>query len=133
MPENSEPKVVNIDPASERADAIASIMNEAVALVLSEFGIDLAGFALVAWDMQGEVKSVYMAQHGVVGRCIMPAHVHDALQRHVTVELIEENKTSESVPRLRLPCSRADRGASHGSSSGSASPGSTCCYRRRSL
>jgi hypothetical protein len=85
-----------IKPASDRAKNVRLIFGRCVRSALACMGVDIAGFALVVWDMRGEVRTAYLTEYGLVGRSLMPTYVHDALQRHVTKDVIEEC-TSEQV------------------------------------
>ena len=50
---------------------------------------DIAGFALVVWDHQGNMRSSYNAR-GPISYPIVPTLVSDALNRHISVEITKE-------------------------------------------
>lgn len=76
-----------VDPAGERAARVRRILGRALRQAIETHGSDLAGFALVSWDMRGECSSSMMTAHGMVGQSLAPAFVHDALNRHVAVDI----------------------------------------------
>lgn len=51
---------------------------------------EIAGFAVVVWDKQGNLQSAYDAARGPIGPALVPTLVSDALNRHVAVKLAEE-------------------------------------------
>lgn len=91
MTEPPAPTVVEIDPANDRA---RHVRRELLALLnrwRRLYGEGIAGYAIAVWDGRGEVATAHYTDEGPVGRCLMPAFVHDALNRHVAVEIAEEN------------------------------------------
>lgn len=75
----------SIDPANERSSGVLQQLQDRVAEATAEHGQSLAGFALVTWDMCGDIRSAYEADNGPVRMALMPAIVHDALNGHVAV------------------------------------------------
>lgn len=73
-------------------DAICEHMREGVALAI---GAKLAGYALVAWHMDGTITSAAWAARGVVGRSIAPALVHDVLLKRGAVQDTKEELEDE--------------------------------------
>jgi hypothetical protein len=55
-----------------------------------QMGDDIAGFALVVWDQNGEIRTSYNTARGPIGPALVPTLVSDALNRHVAVKLAEE-------------------------------------------
>jgi hypothetical protein len=55
-----------------------------------QLGDDIAGFAIVVWDQNGEMRTSYNAARGPIGPALVPTLVSDALNRHVAVKLAEE-------------------------------------------
>ena len=58
--------------------------------VIDQLGDDMAGFAVVAWDRSGDMRTAYDAARGPIGPALVPTLVSDALNRHVAVKLAEE-------------------------------------------
>ena len=57
---------------------------------IDQMGDDIAGFALVVWDRDGDMRSAYDAERGPIRAALVPTLVSDALNRHVAVMLTEE-------------------------------------------
>ena len=55
-----------------------------------QMGDDIAGFAIVVWDQNGEMRTSYNTTRGPIGPALVPTLVSDALNRHVAVKLVEE-------------------------------------------
>jgi hypothetical protein len=47
----------------------------------------VAGFALVVWGKNGEMRTAYNASQGPIGPALVPTLAADALNRHVAVVL----------------------------------------------
>jgi hypothetical protein len=95
--ENNGPKIREINPASDRADQVADLLRGAVEHFAEDLGVDFAGFALVAWNMQGQARSIYTARRGMVGRSLVPSFVADNLSRHIAVDLVQEGNIAHEV------------------------------------
>ena len=52
---------------------------------IDQVGDEIAGFALVVWDAQGNLRSAYDAERGPIAPALVPTLVADALNRHVAV------------------------------------------------
>jgi hypothetical protein len=50
-------------------------------------GDDIAGFALVVWDAEGNLRSSYDTTRGPIRPPLVPTLASDALNRHVAVML----------------------------------------------
>lgn len=83
-------KLYEVTVGAERVKRVRRIMGRSLKRSIDGMGDDLAGFAMVVWDMRGGATTTYLAHDGMVGRSLMPAYVHDALQRHVTCDVIED-------------------------------------------
>ena len=88
--------VTLIDPAQERANGVIAELERRVTEAGAESGPNLAGFALVTWDMRGEMRSAYLAADGPFAPSLVPTAVHDALNRHLAVVLAKEASLEES-------------------------------------
>lgn len=96
--ENSERHNIHeIAPDKERADKIRSVVEQAVQKALEDMGVELGGFALVVWSMGGRCYSCYECNTGLVYRGIVPSLVHDALQRHITIDMVREDTGSDVI------------------------------------
>lgn len=59
---------------------------------------EIAGFALVVWGKNGEMRTAYNAAQGPIGPALVPTLVADALNRHVAVMLaVNENADDSDV------------------------------------
>ena len=79
-----------IDPRAKRAISVCKILRNCGKSAIKSHGDDLAGFALVTWDMRGTVHTTFLTEYGIVSRDIMPCLVKDALNRHVAMSLAHE-------------------------------------------
>lgn len=59
-------------------------------------GNDVAGFALIVWNRNGEMRTVYDASKGPIGPALLPTLASDALNRHVAVMLAKEDASEDS-------------------------------------
>ncbi len=57
------------------------------AAAIDAMGDAVAGFALVVWDKNGEMRTAYDASKGPIGPALLPTLASDALNRHVAVML----------------------------------------------
>ncbi|HVJ79278.1 MAG TPA: hypothetical protein VM620_15735 [Hyphomicrobium sp.] len=48
---------------------------------------EMAGFALVVWGKNGDMRTAYNAANGPIGPALVPTLAADALNRHVAVVL----------------------------------------------
>ena len=53
--------------------------------IVGQLGDEVSGFALVAWDRQGDLRSTYCTGYGPLRPALIPTLVGDALNRHVTL------------------------------------------------
>jgi hypothetical protein len=73
----------------KRADAKNSRRSlfEACRTVAGDLGDDLAGYAVVVWGKDGELRSVYEAGQGPIKPALIPTLAGDALNRHVALDM----------------------------------------------
>jgi hypothetical protein len=57
---------------------------------------DVAGFALVVWGKDGDMRTAYNAAHGPIGPALVPTLAADALNRHVAV-VLAMNESGDDV------------------------------------
>jgi hypothetical protein len=63
--------------------------NKGLALIMKDG--HCAGYAIVAWDMNGAIGTSMWAARGPIGRGLIPAVTHDALLKRIAaVEAMEE-------------------------------------------
>jgi len=53
----------------------------------NQLGNEIAGFAVVVWGKDAELRSTYDASNGPIRASLVPTLVRDALNRHVSVML----------------------------------------------
>jgi hypothetical protein len=58
-----------------------------VRLLLGELDQNLAGYAIVAWDNTGRLRSIYEAINGPIGPNLVPTLCADALNRHIASDM----------------------------------------------
>lgn len=88
-------KIEEIDIVGDRSARVRRIMGRTLRKALEDHGGDIAGFALVSWDMRGSVTSGYFTDVGPVSSSLMPSFVKDALDRHVTLVMVEETSSNK--------------------------------------
>lgn len=76
-----------VAPGNARARHVRRILGSAIRSHIRQQGDDIAGFALVTWDMRGGACGAYLTDVGPVATTLLPTYVHDVLNRHVAVEL----------------------------------------------
>lgn len=92
----SVPTVVfDFNEASDRACQVRRIMVRSLRDHLRRCGPDLAGFALVTWDMRGACCVGHSCEHGPVACGLMPLFVQQAINRTLAVQLAQ---STEVVP-----------------------------------
>jgi hypothetical protein len=71
--------------AARQADAkkMRSALFEDCRALVAELEGDVAGYALVAWTQQGELRSTFYAGKGPIRPALIPVLAQDALSRHV--------------------------------------------------
>lgn len=82
-----------IRPDKEALATRRRIIGRSLRHALAHHGDGFCGFALVTWNHQGGAYSGYLAEYGVIGESLMPAYVHDALNRHVAVVVAERGRS----------------------------------------
>lgn len=80
-----------VDIVGDRSKRIRRILGRSLRQAIECHGADIAGFALVSWDMRGAVHSAYLADHGPVASSLVPSYTKDALDRHLSVMLSQVN------------------------------------------
>jgi hypothetical protein len=56
----------------------------------------VAGFALVVWGKNGDMRTAYNAAHGPIGPALVPTLAADALNRHVAIVLAMNESGDDS-------------------------------------
>lgn len=87
-------QVVEGRRASQARDTRHALFERCRSAVV-QAGEDLAGFALVVWTQDGEMRSSYETSAGPVRPPLVPTLVADALNRHVAIVLAEQRLTGE--------------------------------------
>lgn len=60
---------------------------EACRTIGEALGDDIAGYAVVAWSRDGELRSAYDPGHGPIKAPLIPTLAGDALNRHVALDM----------------------------------------------
>lgn len=84
-------EIVEVDLVGERQQRVRRILGRCVRDALEGWDGDIGGFALITWDMRGEARTAVFDDLGPIGRSLVPAFVHDALNRHLAVAIMQEN------------------------------------------
>lgn len=83
-----------------RAERAARLLREDLlakcAAAIDDMGDDVAGYALVVWTKNGEMRTAYDAAQGPIGPALVPTLAADALNRHVAVMLARVDEADES-------------------------------------
>lgn len=82
-----------IDPRKDRTRRVHEIALKCLELAMRDR--DMVGFAFVAWDARGVAHASQCCGYGPIAESLMPAYVHDVLNRHVVADLIG---TTVAVP-----------------------------------
>ena len=53
---------------------------------------DLSGFALITWNRTGEMRTALNPGYGPLAWARMPSECHEALNRHVAADLMQNGK-----------------------------------------
>jgi hypothetical protein len=64
--------------------------------LVHELGGDVSGYALVAWTIEGELRSIYHTGRGLIRPAIIPVLVHDALNRQVAQDIAAPSRIIDS-------------------------------------
>lgn len=76
-----------VPAAVEASEDLARALRDLADMVVA--GRYVAG-AFVVWDMRGAARTVYSAEIGPFAHSMVPAFVHDALNRHLAVVIAQE-------------------------------------------
>jgi hypothetical protein len=95
LPQDPMPRPVSLRAVSnEKRKADGSSMRRELfgrcRAAVQQMGDEIAGFAVVVWDQNGDMRTSYSAARGPIGPALVPTLVSDALNRHVAVKLAEE-------------------------------------------
>lgn len=81
---------------SQQAKRVGEDLMEKCAATIETMGEGIAGYALVVWSRNGDMRTVYDASHGPVGPALVPTLAADALNRHVAVMLARSGETDDT-------------------------------------
>jgi hypothetical protein len=59
-------------------------------------GDGVAGYALVVWGKDGDMRTAYNAAQGPIGPALVPTLAADALNRHVAVMLARDDESDDA-------------------------------------
>jgi hypothetical protein len=82
--------------AEREAELVRADLMAKCAAAVEAVGNDVAGFALIVWNGNGEMRTVYDASKGPIGPALLPTLVSDALNRHVAVMLTKDLAVDDS-------------------------------------
>lgn len=77
----------------EAAKEVRATMFARCRAAVDQFGDDVAGFALVVWDREGDLRSAYETSIGPIRPALVPTLAADALNRHIAVVVAEQRLT----------------------------------------
>lgn len=78
-------KIVSDAQRKAHAQEIRAGLFQRCRAAIDQLGDDVAGFALVVWDNEGNMRSAYDASRGPIRATLVPTLAGDALNRHVAV------------------------------------------------
>lgn len=58
--------------------------------MLRQAGDDIAGYALIVWDKDGDTGSKYKRIGGPIGRRAIPLHAANVLNQHVAADMADD-------------------------------------------
>lgn len=96
------PELINLElertaRAAREAELLRADLMAKCAAAIDAVGADVAGFALMVWNKEGEMRTVYDASNGPIGPALLPTLASDALNRHVAVMLAREDAADDST------------------------------------
>ncbi len=59
-------------------------------------GDGVAGYALIVWGKDGDMRTAYNAAQGPIGPALVPTLAADALNRHVAVMLARDDESDDA-------------------------------------
>ena len=59
-------------------------------------GDGIAGYALIVWGKDGDMRTAYNAAQGPIGPALIPTLAADALNRHVAVMLAKNDESDDA-------------------------------------
>ena len=84
----------SVSPDKYRSAKVRRAFGRCLRAHVAAHGDDLAGFAIVSWDMRGGAQSAVLADIGMVAESLVPSFAHDALNRHLAVLIAERTSSS---------------------------------------
>jgi hypothetical protein len=81
--------------AANDAKLLREDLYEKCLTAADQVGEDIAGFALVVWGKEGDMRTAYNTSHGPIGPALIPTLVSDALNRHVAVMLVRDDPDAD--------------------------------------
>ncbi len=63
---------------------------------VDELGDGVAGYALIVWGKDGDMRTAYNAAQGPIGPALVPTLAADALNRHVAVMLARDDESDDA-------------------------------------
>ena len=95
------PELINLESeralrATREAELIRADLLAECATAIDSLGAEVAGFALVVWNKNGEMRTAYDASKGPIGPALLPTLASDALNRHVAVMLARDEAADDS-------------------------------------
>lgn len=94
---SKNPSLTLVATEKRRADArkTRAALFQRCRAAIEQMGDDIAGFALVVWDKEGNLRSAYDASRGPIRAPLVPTLTADALNRHVAVMLAAARQAEE--------------------------------------
>ena len=83
-----------------RAERDAQLLREDLftkcAAAVDGLGDGIAGYALIVWCKDGDMRTAYNAAQGPIGPDLVPTLAADALNRHVAVMLAKNDESDDA-------------------------------------
>ena len=81
---------------SERdAERLREDLFEKCSSAVGALGDNVAGYALIVWGKDGDMRTAYNAAQGPIGPALVPTLAADALNRHVAVMLAKKQEPED--------------------------------------
>lgn len=89
--------VVRNQRKADEAKFMRSDMFRCARNITSAFGDEFSGWAFIAWDRKGDIRTALNHGYGPLAWASLPEHARDALQRHIGIELAQTRTFDEPL------------------------------------
>jgi hypothetical protein len=87
--------IIEIKPKKEKSERLRALIRGSIKAAIDGLGDKISGYALMVWDGRGKIYSSISTEHGPISQELLPTFIHDALNRHVSLNLMDANVLRE--------------------------------------